>query len=679
MGRSRSRSPSPSTSRSRPRPRPRSGSRSRSPNLLLILILLMMVSTCLSAPISSNSISVPFTASFLQYIDHSGVFLTSLNGTFKASISSIQQETQQFYFSIFHSSSTNTNTMVWTANRNQSISNSDKLSLTSTGLSIITTQSQSQSHSNQTIWSTPPISSPVTLMQLLDSGNLVLLDKQNITLWQSFDHPTDTLVINQPLLVRHSLDATATKDANLSVGDYSLLVTTGDAILQWNNITYWKLSMETSAFKDSNIPAHSLQLNHTGLYLLADDESTAVIQLIFHQSAYRIANLRYDGKFVITRFLNNTQTQDFSMPLDTCRIPSFCGKYGLCSNGACSCLPGFHINNNGDCVPTDASLTMPNACLSPQNQTQTSSPISYLRLGDGVDYFANSYSESVNYGVNLTSCQDLCMKNCSCLGMFYDGGSDSCYFILNYVGSFIQTTNSDPDRSGYIKVVIVSSPAFSQNDAFPRAGLILIPLFGFILVLAASILGFVYCRKKRLSRMCIVKLGSRNSFADELEIFSIAGLPRPDTDSSISSRSRGTSTRSVYFPLLALAMHEQRRYTEVADPRLQGRVTITEVEKLVRIALCCIHQEPGMRPSMSNVVSMLEGGMGLTEPLLEQLHHLSFYGQRFTEESTMGESGEQMDNKLALFPAESNNYNTTATSSLYTLSFISTDKLSGPR
>jgi hypothetical protein len=84
--------------------------------------------------------------------------------------------------------------------------------------------------------------------------------------------------------------------------------------------------------------------------------------------------------------------------------------------------------------------------------------------------------------------------------------------------------------------------------------------------------------------------------------------------------------RLIYFPLIALQMHEQRRYLEVADPRLEGRVTSEEVEKLVRIALCCVHEDPMLRPTMANVVGMLEGGLALSEPRVESLNFLRFYG-----------------------------------------------------
>ena len=38
-------------------------------------------------------------------------------------------------------------------------------------------------------------------MQLLETGNLVLVGMQNTTLWESFDYLTDTIVIGQHINV----------------------------------------------------------------------------------------------------------------------------------------------------------------------------------------------------------------------------------------------------------------------------------------------------------------------------------------------------------------------------------------------------------------------------------------------------------------------------------------------
>ncbi|KAG5544524.1 hypothetical protein RHGRI_017073 [Rhododendron griersonianum] len=115
---------------------------------------------------------------------------------------------------------------------------------------------------------------------------------------------------------------------------------------------------------------------------------------------------------------------------------------------------------------------------------------------------------------------------------------------------------------------------------------------------------------------------------------------------SSSSSSSGHGT--VYFPIFALEMHEQGRYLELADPRLEGRVTGEDVEKLVRVALCCAHEDPTLRPNMVSVVSMLEGDIPSGQPKLESLNFLRFYGRRFAEAAcTIEENNGQAD---VIFP-----------------------------
>ncbi|KAJ0097450.1 hypothetical protein Patl1_28130 [Pistacia atlantica] len=594
-----------------------------------------------SAPILINSISPNFTASSLQFIDNSGAFLQSLNKTFKLSFSHPNSELSQYYLSIIHSPS---NLIIWTANPNKPISDSSRFTLSLNGLSIT-------DDDGRLVWSTPKLDSPVSVTQLQDSGNLVLLDAQNVSLWESFGSPTDTLVIGQRLYLGQSLNG-AVSGNDLSVGDYRLVVTDGDAVQQWNGLNYWKLSMYTSAFKNSNSPVSFLSMNGTGLYLFASDGSTVVIQVELGSSSdFRIAKLGTNGRFSVSKFVSDSWVEELAIPVEECRIPFICKKIGLCSSSSCSCPSGFHPNTNGDCVPVNASLSLPSACT---NRGELNSSVTYLELGNGMDYFTNDFVQPVKHDIVSSECQDLCSGNCSCLAFFHEEASGSCYLIENHLGSIMSaSSDKDGDRFGFIKTRVSSSPDANTNtNANDQAG-------------------FIWWRKnKKQSRGEVVKLGSRNSSFEELELISIPGLP---------VRSSPLDSWSVYFPLLALEMHEQRRYLELADPRLEGQVRREEVEKLVRVALLCVQEEPMLRPSMSNVVSMLEGGMPLGEPNIESLRFLRFYGQRFTEPSTIGNSNEQ--NEFILY-SEANGTNSSAntnSASYNFLSYLSSQEVSGPR
>ncbi|KAK4566519.1 hypothetical protein RGQ29_002686 [Quercus rubra] len=854
-------------------------------SFFFFICCVFLPSFAFSGPISTHSISPNFTLSNIQFIDYSGTFLLSPNGTFKATVDA-KPLSSYFYFSIVHTAS---NTTIWSANRNAPMSNSDKLSLTTNGLTIT-------NQAGKVLWSTPPLSSEVSAMQVLETGNLMLVDAKNVTLWESFDYPTDTIVMGQPIPVGKSLESAVTGE-DMSVGDYLLQLTDSDVVLQWNRMTYWKLSMDTKAYKNSNGAVSLMLMNGTGLYLLASDGSKVVIQVVFTgPSGFRIGKLGFEGRFSISSFVRNKWMLEFAGPVEKCDIPFICGEIGLCTRiplmADCSCPTKFSSQTNR-CMPVDSSLSLPSACNATSNGSQLNSLISYLGLGQDMDYFANDFREPAKHDINLSACQDLCSQNCSCLAVFHRNSSGSCYLLENHLGSFISTANSENDRFGYIKVLGNFPPRNpieqkgNRKHHFPIAGLVLLPSTGFLLLIAFIFFAVQWLWKNRLSKTRTAKLARLNSSSSaELQMISIPGIPRRFdyeelaaatqnfktqigrggfgtvykgtlTDQTIvavkkitssgvqgkkeflteisiigkihhvnlvrltgfcargrqrflvleymnrgsldstlfgngpvlqwqerveialgtarglaylhsgcehriihcdvkpenillhdnlqvkisdfgisklisreqstiftamrgtrgylapewltsaaisnkvdvysygmvlleivsgrnncslqtcghitenndiegnglSSYSSSSEFRLYYFPLIALEMHERRRYLELADPRLEGGVASEEVEKLVRIALCCVHQDPALRPTMANVVGMLEGELPLGEPRVESLNFLRANGQRFTETATM--------------EGPSSNGATIATYN--SLSYISSQQISGPR
>ena len=139
------------------------------------------------------------------------------------------------------------------------MSSYDKLSLTVSGL-IVTNQT------GQPLWSTPQFNSDISALQLSETGNLVLVDAGNNTLWESFAHPTDTIVMGQRIPIGKSLQSA---DEDMSKGDYRHEVTGRDVVLQWNKMNYWKLFMDLKAVRNSSKAVSLMVMNGTSLYWLA--------------------------------------------------------------------------------------------------------------------------------------------------------------------------------------------------------------------------------------------------------------------------------------------------------------------------------------------------------------------------------------------------------------------------
>ena len=866
----------------------------------LVFLSTILLSFSLVCGLSSSELIYPnFTASNFNFVEYNGAFLFSRNETFKVAMFNPGAQQKNFYLCIIHVAS---GAVIWSANRDAPVSNYGKMNLTINGITV-TDQGGSVK------WGTPPLKSSVSALLLAETGNLILLDQFNGSLWQSFDYPTDTIVIGQRLSVGTSLSG-ALSDNDLSTSDYRFVVSTSNAIMQWHGLTYWKLSMDTSAYKNSNYLVEYMAMNQTGLFLFGRNGSVVVIQMDLSPSDFRIAKLDASGQFIISTLSGTVLKQEYVGPKDACRIPFICGRLGLCTDDTasnspvCSCPSGFRADPKSvtNCVPSDSSYSLPSPCNLTNSVSQSNlSVVSYLMLAYGVEYFANNFWEPVQYGVNLSVCENLCSGDCSCLGIFHENSSGSCYLVENVLGSLISSSTNENVQLGYIKVLVGSSPnmdgnnsSSNQSQEFPIAALVLLPSTGFFLFVA---LGFLWWRRWGFSKNRDLKLGHSSSpSSDDLDAFSIPGLPirfeyeeieaatdnfktqigsggfgavykgimpdktlvavkkitnlgvqgkkefcteiavignihhvnlvklkgfcakgrqrllvyeymnrgsldrtlfsngpvlewqervdialgtarglaylhsgcehkiihcdvKPENillhdnfqakisdfglskllspeESSLFTTMRGTRgylapewltssaisdktdvysfgmvllelvsgrkncslrTQShstddggsggghsplssgpepVYFPLFALEMHEQGRYLELADPRLEGRVASEEVEKLVLVALCCVHEEPTLRPCMVSVVGMLEGGITLSQPRTESLNFLRFYGRRFTEASMVEETDGQQT--VVLYP-QANAYLTSISGSHTSFSYISSQQISGPR
>ncbi|KAJ0679604.1 putative protein kinase RLK-Pelle-SD-2b family [Helianthus annuus] len=861
-----------------------------------VLLLITLFTTTYSATIYTGSITPNFTTSQFQHIDSSGDFLRSPNHTYTAAIRNPQPSSPSYYLVIYHSDS---HTIVWAANRNHPISVSGQIRLSFTGITI-------HDDTSQTVWSTPELNSTVDSLQLLDSGNLILVDRFNKTLWQSFDHPTDTIVSGQRFPVGRSLIGNKSP-ADHSAGDYSFTVTSGDGILQWKNLTYYSLLMDSKSVINSNVPITYITVNGSGFFMLGALESVVVNVLITQAgsgsgSDYRILKVSNDGYLVVMRYTNNDWVTDFSTPLDSCRPAFKCGKLGLCSTSSCSCPPGFRVDpvTKPGCSLSDNSYSLPESC---DDKTHNSSEsYYYVQLGTGVKYFPVDFIEPVRTGVSLSTCKDMCSKSCSCLGLFHGDESGSCHLIENHLGSLVLSSNNKTDdKIGFIKAIDSVSPSRNEESGsgsdFPVIGLILLPATGVLVIAIFAVWIRIRSRNKKMK-----DCSKKSSDSDDLDMFSIAGLPvrfdyeelveatvnfstpigsggfgtvykgvlrdktvvavkkitalgaqgkkefgaeiaiignihhvnlvklkgfcahgrerflvyeymsrgsldrtlfcpgppmewqerfeiavgtarglaylhsgcepkiihcdvkpenillsdnmqvkisdfglskflspeqsglfttmrgtrgylapewltntaisdktdvysygmvlleliqgrkncvqapshgsgNPSTStdghSSVSSGSQNRPrARAFYFPLQALEMHEEGRYLELVEPRLAGRVTNDEAAKLVKVALCCLHEDPSLRPTMVNVVAMLEGTLPVGEPRLESLNFLRFYGRRFTEPSTVV-TGAEIEVPSGFMVAAIDSSSPSASPNSF--SYMSSQQVSGPR
>ncbi|XP_028063000.1 uncharacterized protein LOC114266311 [Camellia sinensis] len=81
--------------------------------------------------------------------------------------------------------------LVWSANPDRPVQIDATLQLTGDGDLIL------HDTDGTFVWSTNTSGKSVFGMNFTELGNLVLFDQNNATVWQSFDHPTDSLLVGQ--------------------------------------------------------------------------------------------------------------------------------------------------------------------------------------------------------------------------------------------------------------------------------------------------------------------------------------------------------------------------------------------------------------------------------------------------------------------------------------------------
>ncbi|CAN6479948.1 unnamed protein product [Victoria cruziana] len=793
---------------------------------------------CCGGPIFTEFIRPNFTATNLGFVDNNGAFLSSKSDIFRASICN-PLGNGEYYLCILHVES---DQVVWSANRGSPVTNADRFVFSTDGILVYGAD-------GSLVWRTKFSSQAdlVSLIQLEDTGNLRLLDSSNSSIWESFDHPTDTILMGQKLPVGVNLVGSINK-SNLAAGDYALTVAKDDALLQWKGRTYWRITMDSRAFKDQNADIAYMQVNGSGLYLFAAGGGNPVVvwQISLNPAGLRLVTLDSSGKLRVQSHSRSTWNTEFVAPSSDCSVPLWCGSLGICSdsggannNSYCTCLTQMPAANQSDPSKGCTLSGQTDFCSS----TSSSSSIGYLALGSGIGYFEDSYIQPVDHAdgpSDISVCQQLCSANCSCLGYFYNSNSGSCFLVREVMGSLRLT--GDKSMSGYLKTTSHQSgdSGGQGGKSPPLAALIFLPAGGVLLFITVCALGLTWWRRSRKQFSLKTGYPYSDESGEDIDLQSIPGLPvkfslselesatnnfsvkigtggfgavykgilqdgtqiavkkinnvgmqgkkefyteiatigsihhvnlvrlhgfcaeatqrllvyeymnlgsldrslfsqntiiewperveiaigtarglsylhsscqpkiihcdiKPEnillndpkqiklsdfglsklltleqsnlfttmrgtrgylapewlTNSAISEKTdvysygmvlleiiRGRKNCSaaenddeanVYFPMYALEMHEQGRYSELVDPRLAvaGKVNGHEVERMVKVALCCVQEEPWMRPSMGTVVGMLEGVLPLCEPRVQSLTFLRLYGRRFSEPSTL--------------------------------------------
>ncbi|KAK4344050.1 hypothetical protein RND71_037144 [Anisodus tanguticus] len=109
----------------------------------------------------------------------------------------------------------------------------------------------------------------------------------------------------------------------------------------------------------------------------------------------------------------------------------------------------------------------------------------------------------------------------------------------------------------------------------------------------------------------------RGYLTDKADVYSF-GVVALEIVSGKSNTNYRPKEEFVYLLDWAYVLQEQGNLLELVDPRLGSSCSKKEAMRMINLALLCTNPSPTLRPSMSSVVSMLEGKLPVQAPLVKR-------------------------------------------------------------
>nr|XP_034908534.1 LOW QUALITY PROTEIN: G-type lectin S-receptor-like serine/threonine-protein kinase At5g24080 [Populus alba] len=389
------------------------------------------------------------------------------NGTFAFGFASAANARDKFQVAIWFVDLPGDRTVVWSANRNSLVTKNAFLELDTTGNLILI-------DGDRTVWMSNTSDAGVTSASMEETGNFILHSNSNHSAWQSFEHPSDTLLPNQPLTV--SLELTSVpkspSQAHFTKPCFNInLPETYDAAPEaYANYSYWpgpdisNVTGDVVAVLDG---AGSFGIvygesSNGAVYVYKNDGDYNGLGLASSQSSTRLSVLRRliletNGNLRLYRWDNDVNgsrqwVPEWAAVSNPCEIAGICGN-GVCNLdrsktiASCSCLPGTS-KAGGDNFCSDNSSSI-GRCDS-RNANQTSE--FKIAAVQQTNYYFSDFSVIANYSdiPTVSRCGDACLSACECVASVYglDDENPYCWILrsLDFGGY------EDPGSTLFVKV-----------------------------------------------------------------------------------------------------------------------------------------------------------------------------------------------------------------------------------
>ncbi|XP_028801028.1 uncharacterized protein LOC114756270 [Neltuma alba] len=321
--------------------------------------------------------------------------------------------------------------VVWVANRNNPLTDTSGILTISENGNLVVLNGQ-----KQVVWSTNVSIASNSSAQLLDTGNLVLVDRTTgVSMWQSFQHPSDTLLQDMRLSTIQKTGEKVQLTSWKSTADPSYGVFAGSIeprnvieVFIWKeNHPYWR-SGPWNGTHFLGVPESS----STFLNGFQIKEEKGSFEIYFHYTDKSLLlTLRLDPQGKIQKQRWNPQTNIWELEWITgvteCDFYGTCGPFGICnslSSPICSCLRGFEPKNKEEwesqnwtsgCIRREALQ-----CKKENNGSQVNKTDGFIKLER---IKPPDHAEALPFNFEGTvDCRTSCLKNCSCVAYAFASG-----------------------------------------------------------------------------------------------------------------------------------------------------------------------------------------------------------------------------------------------------------------
>ncbi|KAH6795544.1 hypothetical protein C2S51_036530 [Perilla frutescens var. frutescens] len=266
--------------------------------------------------------------------------------------------------------------VVWSANRNNPVRENATVELTAGGDLVLLDAD------GAFVWSTDTSGRAIAGLNLTEMGNLVLFDANNSVVWQSFDFPTDCLLVGQILAAGKNNLTAAASPTNWTAGLYSVSMSIRGlvaSILSHPPLVYSENSFPQAGLIGENSYAE-FQKGRIALYANLSRSSDPDETVLTHSTAAQYIKLESDGHLRVFEWGFSWKKVSDILGVDDCSYPMACDhKHSLLD-------------------------------------------LNYVTYFAFVAHISNT---------SLNTCKDECLRNCSCKAAMFrydlDSSTGDCY------------------------------------------------------------------------------------------------------------------------------------------------------------------------------------------------------------------------------------------------------------